>query len=513
MPISEYFSCILRTLQGASTTEASSRKDDAKAISSPSNEDDDVELRSTMSCNKSRAMLRSGEEKEPVLKAFIVLPQVQASSSDSSTDFEGNDLVLKTADSVEMLKKGSSVVMPGSLSPTASSSSTRSRSSSSSLLMYFNRAMPYPFKRMGKKVQAPQRRIPQKAETSRELRPRCLDASPGTPPTQCLKMAARMALGDLVVSGNSALFDGSTGSSEASEGGHYDDDPSEPSARMPDPLEEEDGLFEPENGPEGRAIERQYSPGHSNRRGIFGNFRGSAPSSNNRASSCYSGECEFFAFCWLTGGLLSGGCGGFLFSCCVRLDGYVAEHTYNAEPARQSYGPVINDPMCGISEHQGAQRRVVGGEEAGFGMFPWQYVSEGLHVGVQNADRYDIAVLRLERELDYGPHLRPICLPEKSEDFLGEKGFVTGWGAMQADWHKSKGITVLIYDEMICAGWRNGGRDACQGDSGGPLNVHRDGRWYLVGLVSAGYSCAQNRQPGIYHRVAYTADWVSQVAN
>jgi hypothetical protein len=30
------------------------------------------------------------------------------------------------------------------------------------------------------------------------------------------------------------------------------------------------------------------------------------------------------------------------------------------------------------------------------------------------------------------------------------------------DWHKSKGITVIIYDEMVCAGWRNGGRDACQ---------------------------------------------------
>ncbi len=45
------------------------------------------------------------------------------------------------------------------------------------------------------------------------------------------------------------------------------------------------------------------------------------------------------------------------------------------------------------------------------------------------------------------------------------------------------------------------------------MMVHRYGRWYLIGLVSAGYSCAQPKQPGIYHRVSYTSDWISAVAN
>jgi len=65
------------------------------------------------------------------------------------------------------------------------------------------------------------------------------------------------------------------------------------------------------------------------------------------------------------------------------------------------------------------------------------------------------------------------------------------------------------YDEMVCAGYYHGGKDSCQGDSGGPLMMEHEGRWTLIGLVSAGYSCAKKGQPGIYHRVAHTSDWIS----
>ena len=83
---------------------------------------------------------------------------------------------------------------------------------------------------------------------------------------------------------------------------------------------------------------------------------------------------------------------------------------------------------------------------------------------------------------------------------------------MCEDWHHTKGINVIIYDEMMCAGYRSGGKDSCQGDSGGPLMLQEDGRWELVGIVSAGYSCAQSGQPGIYHRVSQTADWIASIA-
>lgn len=33
---------------------------------------------------------------------------------------------------------------------------------------------------------------------------------------------------------------------------------------------------------------------------------------------CQTGSCEFFLFCWLSGGVIENGCGGFLFACCQR---------------------------------------------------------------------------------------------------------------------------------------------------------------------------------------------------
>ncbi|XP_015588321.1 proclotting enzyme isoform X1 [Cephus cinctus] len=317
------------------------------------------------------------------------------------------------------------------------------------------------------------------------------------------------------------------------------------------------------------------------------------------------GSCEFFLMCWMSAGLLDGACGGIMFACCKRK-GAKSSSDYNTldSPkdqthllAMKSYTKTINDNRCGISvSKQTAQRRIVGGDEAGFGSFPWQaYIRIGssrcggtlvnrYHVvtaghcvakasarqvqvtlgdyvvnsasetlpaytfGVREirvhpyfkftpqADRFDVAVLRLDRPVHYMPHIAPICLPEKNEDFLGQYGWAAGWGALQAGsrlrpktlqavdvpvidnrvcerWHRSNGINVVIYDEMMCAGYRGGGKDSCQGDSGGPLMMEKTGRWYLIGIVSAGYSCAQPGQPGIYHRVAKTVDWISYVIN
>lgn len=37
-----------------------------------------------------------------------------------------------------------------------------------------------------------------------------------------------------------------------------------------------------------------------------------------------------------------------------------------------------------------------------------------------------------------------------------------------------------------------------------------NGRWTLAGITSAGFGCAQSRQPGIYHRVSHTVNWIRQ---
>ncbi|XP_005176541.1 uncharacterized protein LOC101889458 isoform X1 [Musca domestica] len=315
------------------------------------------------------------------------------------------------------------------------------------------------------------------------------------------------------------------------------------------------------------------------------------------------GTCEFFVGCWMTGGLLQGTCHGLLRGCChrtaksanLRTSEYVGNTIDLTDLPQKTYGPVKNDPSCGISlAKQTAQRRIVGGDDAGFGSFPWQaYIRIGssrcggslisrrhvvtaghcvaratprqVHVtlgdyvinsaveplpaytfGVRRidvhpyfkftpqADRFDVSVLTLERTVHFMPHIAPICLPEKNEDFLGKFGWAAGWGALNPGsrlrpktlqavdvpvienricerWHRQNGINVVIYPEMMCAGYRNGGKDSCQGDSGGPLMHEKNGRWHLIGVVSAGYSCASRGQPGIYHRVAYTVDWISYV--
>ncbi|XP_049882650.1 plasma kallikrein [Pectinophora gossypiella] len=343
------------------------------------------------------------------------------------------------------------------------------------------------------------------------------------------------------------------------------------------------------------------------------------PSKDRQEGCPQGGTCEFFFYCWMVGGLLEGSCGGLLKGCCHRVakagilgvqDSNSIEYSGNEG---LSYGPVINDESCGIAVNkQTAQRRIVGGDDAGFGTFPWQaYIRIGSsrcnmlmsifeligwkqcwiercggslisrrhvvtaghcvaraqprHVRVTlgdyvinsaaeplpaytfgvraikvhplfkftpQADRFDVAVLTLDRNVHYMPHIAPICLPERGSDFLGQYGWAAGWGALSPGsrlrprtlqavdvpvldnrvcerWHRANGINVVIYPEMLCAGYRGGGKDSCQGDSGGPLMLERTGRWYLIGVVSAGYSCASRGQPGIYHRVAHTVDWIS----
>lgn len=80
-----------------------------------------------------------------------------------------------------------------------------------------------------------------------------------------------------------------------------------------------------------------------------------------------------------------------------------------------------------------------------------------------------------------------------------------------ASWYEGE----LDASTMLCAGQPNGspGKDSCQGDSGGPLFAQcqqTDGSvtQVLVGVVSWGYGCALENNPGVYTRVSTFRNWI-----
>jgi secreted trypsin-like serine protease len=67
--------------------------------------------------------------------------------------------------------------------------------------------------------------------------------------------------------------------------------------------------------------------------------------------------------------------------------------------------------------------------------------------------------------------------------------------------------------EMLCAGYKEGGKDACLGDSGGPLACQvggTEGPWILYGITSWGIGCGDPLHPGVYARVTKLQKWVEE---
>ncbi|GBM39264.1 Clotting factor B [Araneus ventricosus] len=155
----------------------------------------------------------------------------------------------------------------------------------------------------------------------------------------------------------------------------------------------------------------------------------------------------------------------------------------------------------------------------------------------------DIALLRLERPVDFNEYVMPVCLPSpslplvKDKDLEGKQVTVMGWGDESYGGKTSRVLQEAsfpivprkscnesyfrvasnrfprgITSNMLCAGDPNGGKDACQGDSGGPLTAVENGRHTQVGIVSFGYKCGDKEYPGVYTKVAPYLSWVAENA-
>lgn len=149
--------------------------------------------------------------------------------------------------------------------------------------------------------------------------------------------------------------------------------------------------------------------------------------------------------------------------------------------------------------------------------------------------RNDIMMLKLDRLLEPTNNINFVCLPQSRFETPqpGDMCTIAGWGVntKQSDQpeflhhaeipilsneecktkHTSEKDYNSISDDMICAGYHDGGVDACNGDSGGPLMCKReDGTVYLPGIISWGYGCAEKDTPGVYTKNANYLDWIHQ---
>lgn len=150
-----------------------------------------------------------------------------------------------------------------------------------------------------------------------------------------------------------------------------------------------------------------------------------------------------------------------------------------------------------------------------------------------NLQAYDFALL----ELDQSSSFKPIALNTTEISFTNSqqlKATTAGWGTTsegssslpavlrkvsvplvtQATCNAKVSYDGSVTDDMLCAGYKNGGKDSCQGDSGGPLEMTNktDGTRSLIGVVSWGEGCARKNKYGVYAKVSAGADWIKTTA-
>ena len=152
-----------------------------------------------------------------------------------------------------------------------------------------------------------------------------------------------------------------------------------------------------------------------------------------------------------------------------------------------------------------------------------------------NRNANDLALVELERSLDFSAAVQPACLPPADASYApGLACSVAGYGstsrrlgssktksAVASDTLQVGDVTFFTRDEcqsfygrrnvtlgMVCAGDARFSVDTCDGDSGGPLHCRLGDATVLMGVTSWGPGCGAPRQPGVYTRVATYLPWI-----
>ena len=154
----------------------------------------------------------------------------------------------------------------------------------------------------------------------------------------------------------------------------------------------------------------------------------------------------------------------------------------------------------------------------------------------------DIAIIQLDRKVEFSEYLQPVCLPTlKKIHGPGSLCYLAGWGKLAKD--HVDGFPSIMHDvaspiipndkcgigeysrtdfardgspissRQICSGKMDtGGVGICHGDSGGPLMCEDDDTFYLTGIVSWSSGCAEKNAPDVLTRVDRYLDWIAEAS-
>jgi len=157
------------------------------------------------------------------------------------------------------------------------------------------------------------------------------------------------------------------------------------------------------------------------------------------------------------------------------------------------------------------------------------------HPNYKGSINFDIALIKLDRQVKFKIHIKPICLPINSEskDIAYDQSFyISGWGTTEKNEPSSILLKAVVkrMDLNVCRNYYinapanenhicavgDGISQTCKGDSGGPLfflsPYKRAARYVQYGVTShGGLRCGVSQdQPGVFTSVINMLPWITQ---
>uniref|UniRef100_A0A672JSS0 Peptidase S1 domain-containing protein n=1 Tax=Salarias fasciatus TaxID=181472 RepID=A0A672JSS0_SALFA len=116
----------------------------------------------------------------------------------------------------------------------------------------------------------------------------------------------------------------------------------------------------------------------------------------------------------------------------------------------------------------------------------------------------DIALLRLSSPVTFTDYIRPVCLANHRQHDLcwcsgRRQRLMSGKMLYKSPGQRRKDLFILSYVSSL----------PLQGDSGGPMVSKQGSTWVQSGIVSFGFGCARPNLPGVYSRVSRFQQWIN----